>query len=189
MVQHIRSAFIDNLQDVKWMDSKTKRAAVEKVTGMISDNFNVSASLRALSPCHLEESWEVRREPHAKGDAGVRAWGRKEIFAARSRFLLLLTSLAITGDLARRLLIRKRNHCNVHFTPRKVIQDSFGFWIPRHWFRILSQWKSDSGFQSLVGSKFLELYSRFHEKTVWIPDSGLPYMGLLIDCKETLIAR
>ena len=55
MVQHIRSAFIDNLQDVKWMDSKTKRAAVEKVTG-ISDNFNVSASLRALSPCHLEES-------------------------------------------------------------------------------------------------------------------------------------
>ena len=189
MVQHIRSAFIDNLQDVKWMDSKTKRAAVEKVTGMISDNLNVSASLRALSPCHLEESWEVRREPHAKGDAGVRAWGRKEIFAARSRFLLLLASLAITGDLARRLLIRKRNHCNVHFTPRKVIQDSFGFWIPRHWFRILSQWKSDSGFQSLVGSKFLELYSRFHEKTVWIPDSGLPYMGLLIDCKETLIAR
>lgn len=56
MVQHIRSAFIDNLQDVKWMDSKTKRAAVEKVTGMISDNFNVSASPRALSPCHLEES-------------------------------------------------------------------------------------------------------------------------------------
>ena len=189
MVQHIRSAFMDNLQDVKWMDSKTKRAAVEKVTGTISDNFNVSASLRALSSCHLEESWEVRREPHAKGDAGVRAWGRKEIFAARSRFLLLLASLAITGKLARRLPIRKRNHCNIHFTPRKVIQDSFGFWIPRHWFRILSQWKSDSGFQSLVGSKFLELYSRFHEKTVWIPDSGLPYMGLLIDCKETLIAR
>ena len=156
MVQHIRSAFIDNLQDVKWMDSKTKRAAVEKVTGMISINFNLPASLRALS---------------------------------RSRFLLLLASLAITGKLARRLPIRKRNHCNVHFTPRKVIQDSFGFWIPRHWFRILSQWKSDSGFQSLVGSKFLELYSRFHEKTVWIPDSGLPYMGLLIDCKETLIAR
>ena len=49
MVQHIRSAFMDNLQDVKWMDSKTKRAAVEKVTGMISNNFNVSASLRALS--------------------------------------------------------------------------------------------------------------------------------------------
>ena len=78
MVQHIRSAFMDNLQDVKWMDSKTKRAAVEKVTGMISNKyFNVPASLRALSPCHLEELREVRGEPHAKGDAGVRAWGEE----------------------------------------------------------------------------------------------------------------
>lgn len=77
MVQHIRNAFMDNLQDVKWMDSKTKQAAMEKVTGMISDNFNVSASLRALSPCHLEESQEVRREPNAKGDESVRAWSEE----------------------------------------------------------------------------------------------------------------
>lgn len=39
MVQNIRSAFMDNLQDVKWMDRKTKQAAMEKVTGMISDIF------------------------------------------------------------------------------------------------------------------------------------------------------
>ena len=50
MVQHIRNAFMDNLRDVKWMDVKTKQAAREKVTAMLSDNFNVSASLRALSP-------------------------------------------------------------------------------------------------------------------------------------------
>ncbi|CAH3030835.1 unnamed protein product [Porites evermanni] len=30
MVQNIRSAFMDNLQDVKWMDRKTKQAAMEK---------------------------------------------------------------------------------------------------------------------------------------------------------------
>ena len=142
-------------------------------------------SLHAIwKTCEKSGESRTRKETRVWGPGG-----RKEIFAARSRFLLLLASLAITGKLARRLPIRKRNHCNVHFTPRKVIHDSFGFWIPRHWFRILSQWKSDSGFQSLVGSKFLELYSRFHKKTVWIPDSGLPYMGLLIDCKETLIAR
>lgn len=32
MVQHIRGAFIDNLKDVTWMDSETKKAAKEKVT-------------------------------------------------------------------------------------------------------------------------------------------------------------
>lgn len=32
MVQHIREAFIDNLKDVTWMDSETKKAAKEKVT-------------------------------------------------------------------------------------------------------------------------------------------------------------
>lgn len=32
MVQHIRNAFIDNLNDVAWMDSETKEAAKEKVT-------------------------------------------------------------------------------------------------------------------------------------------------------------
>ena len=93
MVQHIRSAFIDNLQDVKWMDSKTKRAAVEKVTGMISINFNVPASLRALSPCHLEDLREVRREPHAKGDVGVRAW-REERNIRRSVSLSLAARFA-----------------------------------------------------------------------------------------------
>ena len=93
MVQHIRSAFIDNLQDVKWMDSKTKRAAVEKVTGMISINFNLPASLRALSPCHLEDLREVRREPHAKGDAGVRAW-REERNIRRSVSLSLAARFA-----------------------------------------------------------------------------------------------
>ena len=141
----------------------------------------------------LHAIWKSRgKSGESRTRKEARLWGpgaRKEIFATRSRVLLLLASLAITGEHARRLLIRKHNHCNVHFTPRKVIQDSFGFWIPRHWFRILSQWKSDSGFQSLVGSKFLELNSRFHKKNVRIPDSGLPYMGLLIDCEETLIAR
>ena len=87
MVQHIRSAFMDNLQDVKWMDSKTKRAAVEKVTGTFSDTLNVSASLRPLCPCHLEESREVRRELHAKGDAGVRACEERNIRRSVSRSL------------------------------------------------------------------------------------------------------
>lgn len=32
MVQHVRNAFIDNLNDVAWMDSETKEAAKEKVT-------------------------------------------------------------------------------------------------------------------------------------------------------------
>ena len=31
MVQHIRQAFIDNLETVNWMDSATKEAAKEKV--------------------------------------------------------------------------------------------------------------------------------------------------------------
>jgi len=34
MVQHIRNAFIDNLNDVAWMDSETKEAAKEKAEAM-----------------------------------------------------------------------------------------------------------------------------------------------------------
>ena len=53
--------------------------------------------------------------------------------------------------------------------PREGIQNSLGFWIPRHGFRILGpgfrilcQWNLDSGFQALVGFRiFFELYSGF----------------------------
>ena len=34
MVHHIRHAFIDNLNNVTWMDAKTKQAAKEKVARM-----------------------------------------------------------------------------------------------------------------------------------------------------------
>ena len=44
------------------------------------------------------------------------------------------------------------------FTPRKLIQDSLGFWIPLCWFQITGtgfrffcQWKMDSELQSVVG--------------------------------------
>lgn len=73
MVQHIRNAFMDNLRDVKWMDVKTKQAAREKVTGMLSDNFNVSAGLQALSPfgrvarSHARAARERRREYEGRG--------------------------------------------------------------------------------------------------------------------------
>ena len=60
----------------------------------------------------------------------------------------------------------------------KGIQDSLGFWIPRHGFRIpgtgfriLCQWKLDFGFQSLVGF-------RIPEATIsQISESGYPYKG------------
>ena len=56
----------------------------------------------------------------------------------------------------------------LHFGERKGIRDILGFWMPRGGFRIpcsrfwiLCQWNLDYGLQSLVGSVFLELYSRF----------------------------
>ena len=56
----------------------------------------------------------------------------------------------------------------ISFDPCKEIQDSLGFWFPRRGFlisgtgfRILCPWNLDSGYQSSVDSRFLELYSRF----------------------------
>ena len=73
------------------------------------------------------------------------------------------------------------------FLPRKEIQDSFGFWIPSHGFRI-----PGTGFQSLsvelgfsLNSKrqwdsgFLELYSGFQSTGFQIspiPESEFHYM-------------
>ena len=71
--------------------------------------------------------------------------------------------------------------------PCKEIQDSFGFWIPSHGFRI-----PGTGFQSLsveIGfwipivsgiPDHLELYSGFQNTGFlisWIPESEFPYMG------------
>ena len=60
--------------------------------------------------------------------------------------------------------------------PCKGIQDSLGFWVPVPGFRILCQWKLDSGFQSLSDSGFPELYSGFHKKKIL----GIPEMGQLL---------
>lgn len=43
-----------------------------------------------------------------------------------------------------------------------IIQDILG--VPRFGFRILCQWKLDSGFKSLVDSGLLELYPGFYSK-------------------------
>ena len=49
-----------------------------------------------------------------------------------------------------------------NFVPCEGIQDSLGVWTPRRGFRILFQWKLDSGLQSLVG---------FQNSKCWILDS------------------
>ena len=58
------------------------------------------------------------------------------------------------------------------------IHNIFGFWIPCYgfqipgsWFRILCPWNLDSKFQLSVGSRFLELYSRFQGPVLWIPQA------------------
>ena len=73
-----------------------------------------------------------------------------------------------------------------------IIQDIHGVWIPRfgfrisgNGFRILCQWKLDSGFKSLVYSRLLELYPGFYSKHFLdsgvhkqtFPNSEIPYMG------------
>ena len=75
------------------------------------------------------------------------------------------------------------------FVRCKGIQESLGFWIPHRgfWiqgtgFRILCHWNVDSGFQSVVGFRILELNSEFQfsksripdcaSKKSWIPNSS-----------------
>lgn len=71
-----------------------------------------------------------------------------------------------------------------------IIQDilgvpRFGFQISGNGFRILCQWKLDSGFKSLVDSGLLELYPGFYSKNFLdsgvhkqtFPNSEIPYMG------------
>ena len=69
------------------------------------------------------------------------------------------------------------NNTSPVFAPCKGIQNSLGFWIPHHWFRIpftwfriLCQLNLDSGFQSLVG--FRIPWVVFQIPTPRIPDSG-----------------
>ena len=57
----------------------------------------------------------------------------------------------------------------------KGIQDSLGFWIPRHAFRI-----PGTEFQSFF-SEILELYSGFQipqPQIFLVPESGFPYVGM-----------
>ena len=95
----------------------------------------------------------------------------------------------------------------ISFDPCKEIQESLGFWFPRRGFlisgtgfRILCPWNLDSGYQSSVDSRFLELYSRFQSprflilqakisrtadfasKKSWIPESVFPYLGRISYC-------
>ena len=76
----------------------------------------------------------------------------------------------------------------IRHVPYMGIQASLRFWIPCCWFRIpgigfliFGKWNVDSGFQSLVGSGFLEQSSRFHEqKDSWILESGSPCIGRIV---------
>ena len=67
-------------------------------------------------------------------------------------------SARVLTDLTRKLLMAVYGKRDSGFTPCKRIQDSLGFWIlhyglriPASGFRILYEWKVDSGFQSLAG--------------------------------------
>ena len=69
------------------------------------------------------------------------------------------------------------------FAPSKGIQESLGFWIPRHEF-----WIPGTRFRIPIVSGFLEQYSIFQSpgfwipqaKISWIPESVFPYMGRLV---------
>ena len=64
--------------------------------------------------------------------------------------------------------------------PRKGIQGSLGFWIPRHGFRIICQWNLDSGFPSAAFRIPHQKFAAFRipqERISRIPGSGFPYLG------------
>jgi len=70
-------------------------------------------------------------------------------------------------------LFSNKENC---LAPCKGIQASLRLWIPCCWFRIpdigfliFVKWNLDSGFQSLVGPGFLELYSGFQSPGFQIP--------------------
>ena len=48
------------------------------------------------------------------------------------------------------------------------------FWIPGTGFWILCQWNLESGLQLLVGSRFLDPYSRFQSPGFWTPQETFP---------------
>ena len=124
---------------------------------------------------------------------GLRWFQRLDAIQTESLFLLLdqeedKRRLCSQGD-----RISSRNAIETHlFAPRKGIQDSLGFWIPRRGFRI-----PGTGFQSLSAElgiwipivsgipDSLSCMPEFQSpglriskaKTSRIPESGFPYLG------------
>ena len=136
---------------------------------------------------------------------GLRRFQRLDAIQTESRFLLLdqeedKRRLCSQGD-----RLSSRNAIETHlFAPRKGIQDSLGFWIPRRGFRI-----PGTGFQSLPAERGFWIpivsgipdslscipYSkapdyRFHKQKlftdsgIWIPLPGASFILHLNDCSS-----